>query len=296
MFSGCISKDEHCVLLRIGDAPFALPTASLTMAGCLLHLQHIADSPRAIAPWLSNKPLAIMPPFDLRYLFFMLLAIVVGTLLLRRSQSKLPLTWQQKWGLGMGAFCGAMIGAKLPFVLVDAEGFRTGTAWFADGKTIMTGLVGAYLGVEVAKWALEIRTKTGDSFASPVAMMVGIGRIACFFGGCCFGQPTSLPWGTVFVRAGDSLPRHPTQLYEAAFHFLAAGVLYELRRREMLRGQLAKVYILSYLFYRFVTEWIRPEPLLLWQLTIYQWSAVICAPIFIGLWVYDARAFARDAK
>ena len=235
------------------------------------------------------NPLLAVGQIDIRYALLMLLAMVVGAVLLRRSQGQLPLTWQQKLGIGIGSFCGAMLGAKLPFVLLDAEGFRSGAAWFSDGKTIMTGLVGAYLGVEVAKWSLEIRTKTGDSFAPPVAVMVGIGRVACFVGGCCFGQPTSLPRGMQFANAGDILPRHPTQLYEAAFHFTAAAVLYDLRRRGIWQGQLAKAYILAYLAYRFLTEFIRPELRVLGELTIYQWAAIVSAPIFILLWWADSR-------
>ena len=55
------------------------------------------------------------------------------SLLLRKTQQRLPLSALEKLGLGIGAFCGAMIGAKLPFVLSDGEGFMSGAAWFADG-------------------------------------------------------------------------------------------------------------------------------------------------------------------
>jgi phosphatidylglycerol:prolipoprotein diacylglycerol transferase len=223
------------------------------------------------------------------YAAIMLLAIATGAALSRVTQSRLPLTWGEKLGIGIGAFCGCMIGAKLPFVLADWDGMASGYAWFADGKTIMCGLVGGYLGVELAKWALEIRTKTGDSFAVPVAAAVAIGRLGCFQAGCCFGTPTSLPWGVAFPLAGDNLPRHPTQLYETAFHALAAVVLFVLWRRQLLRGQLIKVYIIGYLVYRFVTEFIRPEPQLWIGLSVYQWAALALLPVFVGLWILDAR-------
>jgi hypothetical protein len=91
----------------------------------------------------------------------------------------LGLTPRQRLGIGLGAFCGGMIVAKLPFVLADWEGQVDGRAWFDNGKTIVFGLVGGYFGVELAKWALGIRVKTGDGFAVPVAA-VAIGRPACF--------------------------------------------------------------------------------------------------------------------
>lgn len=231
------------------------------------------------APWL--------------YSLLMLTALVTCGILLRRKQKRLPLTGREKLGIGIGAFCGAMIGAKLPFVLSDWEGLRSGAAWFSHGKTIMSGIVGGYLGVEIAKWSLEIRVKTGDTFAAPVAVAVSLGRVACFVAGCCYGNVTTMPWGVRFPSAGDELPRHPTQIYEALFHASMAGLLLALEKRGLFRGQLMKLYILSYLVYRFVTEWLRPEMTFALGLTAYQWASLLLMPIFIGLWRRDAKRFAR---
>jgi phosphatidylglycerol:prolipoprotein diacylglycerol transferase len=226
---------------------------------------------------------------DLRYALIMLAAIAVMSLLVRRWQARLPLAWWQKLAIGVGGFCGAMIGAKLPFALSDWPGLISGTTWLADGKTIMCGIVGGYFGVEVAKWTLDIRIKTGDTFAVPVAVAVAIGRLACFAGGCCYGTPMSLPWGVRFAAAGDALCRHPTQLYEAIFHLAMAGLLLIFQQRGMFRGQLVKLYILTYLAYRFGTEFIRPEPQVLLGLTGYQWAALALAPLFAYLWWRDSR-------
>lgn len=230
-------------------------------------------------------------PHDFRYTLVMVTAVAVMSVLLRRWQVQLPLTGWQKVGIGLGGFCGAMIGAKLPFVLSDWSGLVSGVAWLSDGKTILCGIIGGYFGVEAAKWALDIHVKTGDTFAVPVAVGVAIGRMACFVGGCCYGTPTELPWAVCFARSGDSLPRHPTQLYEAAFHLTMAGFLLALQQRGLLRGQLIKLYILAYLVYRFLTEFIRPEPAWFWGLTGYQWAVMCLAPVFVWLWWRDAREF-----
>jgi len=226
------------------------------------------------------------------YPFIMGTAIATGWLLSRRSQRSLALAPGEKLGIALGAFCGAMIGAKLPFVLADWPGLWSGAAWFSNGKTILCGLVGGYFGVELAKWALDIKVKTGDSFAVPVAAAVGIGRLGCFAAGCCYGTPTSLPWGVVFPEV-DAVPRHPTQLYEAAFHLTAAVVLAVLHRRGLFRGQLIKLYIIAYLLFRFATEFIRPEARLWAHLTGYQWAALVLTVLFTWLWYRDSARTAR---
>jgi phosphatidylglycerol:prolipoprotein diacylglycerol transferase len=225
------------------------------------------------------------------YPALMIAAVALGAALSRRAQRPLGLDPSQRLGLALGAFCGAMIGAKLPFAMADGPGLLSGRAWIDNGKTIVFGLVGGYAGVELAKALLGVRVKTGDSFAVPVAASVAVGRLACFAGGCCFGAPTGLPWGVDF---GDGVARHPTQLYEAAFHATAAVGLAILARRGLLRGQLIKLYIIVYLAYRFATEFIRPEPRLALGWTGYQWACLALIPGFAALWARDARRFASE--
>lgn len=230
---------------------------------------------------------------NLTYAAIMTTAVTAGFVLSRRTQRRLPLGRGERLGIGLGAFCGAMIGAKLPFVLSDWDGFQSGMAWFSDGKTIMTGLVGGYFGVEIAKWALHVRVKTGDTFAVPVAVAIAIGRLACFAGGCCYGTVCSLPWGVDF---GDGVRRHPTQIYESFFHLIAALVLSLLRQRGLFRGQLIKLYFLSYFAYRFLTEFIRPERELWLGLTAYQFAALALAVLFCCLGTRDQTASHFDSS
>ncbi len=220
------------------------------------------------------------------YSLIMMAAIAAGFLVSRWTRRENSLTRGQRWTVSLGAICGGILGAKLPFVLADWDGLLSGVAWLDNGKTITFGLVGGYFGVEAAKWATDVRTKTGDSFAVPVAVSIGIGRLACFSAGCCYGQPTTLPWGCDF---GDGILRHPTQIYETVFHLSCAVVLFCLLQRGLFRDQLIKLYFIAYFAYRFLTEFIRPEPRLWLDLTGYQWATLAFIPIFALLWVHDAR-------
>lgn len=219
------------------------------------------------------------------YALIMVAAIVVAAVLARRYQRGLGLGAAEKLGIGLGAFIGAMIGAKLPFALGHWPEIWSAEAWIDNGKTIVFGIVGGYFGVEIAKALLGVQVKTGDGFAVPVAAGVAIGRLSCFHAGCCYGLPTTLPWGVDF---GDGIKRHPTQIYELIFHAMMALILARLFAKGALKGQLIKLYLIAYLIYRFITEWLRPEKRIAWGLTGYQWSALALIPLFIALWIRDA--------
>jgi len=227
----------------------------------------------------------------LTYAAIMLAAVTVAAWLSRGSQARLGLSLHQRVMVGLGAVSGGFLAAKLPFVLVyvvdgDWAALLSGRALLTDGKTIMLGLVGGYAGVELAKWWSGVRVSTGDSFAVSVPVAVAIGRLACFTNGCCHGIATSAPWGIDF---GDGVSRHPTQLYETAFHLTCGVVLAVMRRDGLLRGQLIKLYFLLYFVFRFATEFLRPEVRLWGGWTGYQWAAVVLVPIFAALWWHDAR-------
>ncbi len=218
------------------------------------------------------------------------LAMLTGWWLARGRQAKLSLSDSDRIALNLTAFCGALVGARVPFWL--EQGFTAGNwLWWSDGKTILGGILGAYGAVEIVKEARGIKILTGDSFALPVAMMIGIGRIACFCSGCCYGQPTTLPWGVTFPTATDPQPilRHPTQIYEALFHFLAAMLIIVAERKQWLQGQRLKAYLIAYMVYRFVTEFIRPEPIMGFSLTAYQWTAVGLALALCLQWYWHAK-------
>lgn len=223
------------------------------------------------------------------YGLFMGLALataVAARPFIRKPESLATLPWWKRTALAVAAFTGGVLGAKLPFVLAGEESWFSGAAWITDGKTIVAGMGAAYLAVELAKLGLGIRAKTGDTFALPLALAMSVGRWGCFFAGCCYGVETSLPWGIDF---GDHVRRHPTQLYEVAFHLSMAAVLFGLMRRGGLRLQRLKLYMIAYAGFRFLVEFIRPEPPWWLGLSVYQWA---CAALILPLsaqWIADRR-------
>ena len=215
---------------------------------------------------------------DWIYVAIMATAVTTGVALYHLTRKPLDLIWWERSFIVLGAFCGGILGAKLPFLLSDWSGFLDGTAWLTGGKTIVSGLIGGYLGVQVAEWTLGKPIEMCDSFAVPVAGAIAVGRLGCFHAGCCHGSMTSLPWGVDF---GDGQLRHPTQLYEFFFHACAAVALFQLYRRDLLRGQHIRLYFLAYFIYRFLTEFVRPEARLWIGLTGYQWGAIFLTLVLL---------------
>ncbi|MFN7737328.1 MAG: prolipoprotein diacylglyceryl transferase [Pirellula sp.] len=235
----------------------------------------------------------------LLYGAIMVLAVVVAWLLLRKRQFKMELDFHQRSGLAYAGFVGAMLGAKAPFLLeADWDSIGNSTLWLSDGKTILGGIFGGYLSIEIAKWVMGIHQKTGDSYAIPLAAAIAIGRLACFVAGCCYGTTTTLPWGCYFPLAQDppGTHRHPTQLYEVAFHLSALFLLWIAEQRGWLVHQRLKAYLMAYLIYRFATEWVRPEPILAAGLTGYQFACIVLWILLAALWVRDRENPSVDSS
>jgi phosphatidylglycerol---prolipoprotein diacylglyceryl transferase len=222
-----------------------------------------------------------------------LLVFVVVRHFVPKPEALQRLPWQKRLLLALAAFVGGTLGAKLPFVPASAGGWLAPESWFSDGKTITMGLIGGYLAVELAKLALGVHVKTGDTYALPLALAMAVGRWGCFFNGCCYGTPTDLPWAVAFQVRGESVLCHPTQIYESIFHLGMAGLLLLAMRFDNLRGQRLKFYLIAYAAYRFCTEFIRPEKPDWLGLTFYQYVAMAMA-VGLGLqWWFDRRQVVR---
>jgi prolipoprotein diacylglyceryltransferase len=129
------------------------------------------------------------------------------------------------------------------------------------GQSMVGGLLGGLLGVELAKQLTGVRQSTGDAFVFPILLGLMIGRVGCFLAGLAdgtYGIPTDLPWGVDF---GDGTPRHPTQLYEIAFSALLWAGLRRLQPRlAAVPGLLFKLMLSAYLGWRLLVDFLKPVP------------------------------------
>lgn len=181
-----------------------------------------------------------------------------------------------RWWAITAAALGGAVGSKALAWFEDPAALRalwTDPAFLLAGKTVVGGLLGGLIAVELVKALLGERRSTGDIFAAPLAVGMAIGRIGCFLTGLSdhtYGVATSLPWGVDF---GDGMTRHPTQLYEMVFLVVLAAVLLRLQARGGRRGDVFKAFMVAYLAFRLGIDAMKPGVPLL-GLTAIQWACV----------------------
>jgi phosphatidylglycerol:prolipoprotein diacylglycerol transferase len=214
-----------------------------------------------IAPVLSP------PAAQAIHLVFEWLALATGVQLYRwqRRRAAQPALLQPgSFAVVVGCILGAALGNKLVFWIEMPHLWQSALPdWrlIASGQSIVGGLLGGLLGVELAKKLAGITRSTGDQFIMPLVAGTVIGRIGCFLAGLhdgTYGVPTALPWGVDF---GDGIARHPTQVYDMLFALGAGALLWQARGVLARRSGLAfKLYLSSYLAWRLLVDAIKPVP------------------------------------
>lgn len=168
-------------------------------------------------------------------------------------------------------FCvviGVIFGGRLGYALFYGDGYYLQhpaeiLAFNKGGMSFHGGLVGVLVGGMVAAKITHIPFLTlADMGAVGGAIGLFFGRCANFVNGELWGAPTDLPWGVVFGGAAGSVPRHPSQLYEAVLEGIVIFcVLFALSRKTppRPRGTFIGLFLTMYGIFRFLVEFIR-EP------------------------------------
>jgi len=178
----------------------------------------------------------------------------------------------------IGATLGAVLGARLIGALENVPQWIAAPdklSYFLNNKTLVGGLLGGLVGVEGLKKIIGEKQRSGDLFVFPLMLGMLIGRAGCFSAGIyeqTYGLPTRLPWA---LDLGDGIMRHPVVVYEMLFLLLLMTGLRLLRREASLEnGATFKVFMISYLIFRFALDFIKPGWRPLWGLGTIQLSCL----------------------
>ena len=101
-----------------------------------------------------------------------------------------------------------------------------------------------------------------DHLVIPVAFAACFIRLGNLFNSEIYGAPTDLPWGFVFERNGETVPCHPTQLYEAGTYLLLGLVLmwlYWKKLDKVYRGTFVGIFLIVCFGSRFLIEFIKND-------------------------------------
>jgi phosphatidylglycerol---prolipoprotein diacylglyceryl transferase len=201
--------------------------------------------------------------------------VLLGLWYARRQAPRAGLDPDRVWNLGIYVILAALIVAKIWLVFTAWDYYMANPRQilsmetFQSGGTFYGGVVGALLTVGLYTYFQKMPLLSVlDTFSAALPLGHVIGRLGCFAAGCCYGKPTSLPWGVVFTNpaaerlAGTPLGvhLHPTQLYEAAVEAVNFFVLVWLGARQKFTGQILGAYMMLYGAERGTIEFFRGDP------------------------------------
>ena len=230
------------------------------------------------------------------------LMMVVGFLLgvwraVRVSKKRYGVEPERVYDLALVLLVGGILGARVVYILINpaTESWRGFFAVWQGGLSFHGGLACAMLFGYVYMRIVGLPFwKCCDMLAPSLAIGYAFTRIGCFLNGCCYGCPTSLPWGVRFsdssTGSGGPLtpPSHPTQLYAFAANLLIFWLLTRLELADRKPGFVFVGYLGLYSIYRFLIEFLRSgytATLFALGLTQAQWVSIAAIVVSAALMV-----------
>ena len=191
------------------------------------------------------------------YGLMLAVAFLVGTWLSLREARRLGLDEDRLVNVVLIVLIASVIGARALYVLEHVQEFRrewgSMLAVWQGGLTLYGGIVaGTVAGLTAARQMSLPMWTVADALTPAFALGTVFGRIGCFLNGCCYGVPTTLPWGVRFPQdsfAGlefGNTPLHPSQLYFALAGLVLFVVVWLLRKRLTTPGFLFWSFLLMF--------------------------------------------------
>jgi phosphatidylglycerol:prolipoprotein diacylglycerol transferase len=237
--------------------------------GIALILSNLAHLPN-VGPLGLSPVIFHIGSFELRWYSMAYLAgIVVGWWYLTKliARPGAPLARRHAEDMVFYATLGIILGGRLAYVIFYRPELLQNPIdilkLWEGGMSFHGGVIGVSTGIFYLCWRNKLSwLRVHDYVACCIPFGLFFGRIANFINGELWGAQTTLPWGVLFPTGG-ALPRHPTQLYEAALEGLMLfAILWWMFWKTQARyepGKLVGTFLFVYGVSRFAVEFVR-EP------------------------------------
>jgi phosphatidylglycerol:prolipoprotein diacylglycerol transferase len=197
------------------------------------------------------------------------IAFLVGIAVAYRRAQTRNVRPQKIVDLAVVVIVAAVVGGRIAFVLGHLPDFReTPLEVFAiwrGGMTFYGGAILAFVAgvLYVKRHKLNV-WQVADIIAPSLAFGLFLARIGCFLNGCCFGEPTQLPWGIVFPYGsyaeqiyGSGVHIHPTQLYSSLAGLAMFFLLFWMEKWWLFDGSLFWRFVIMYSLWRIYVDVLR---------------------------------------
>lgn len=253
--------------------------------------------------WNVDPVLFHIGSFGLRwYSLGFLLAFLLGYYIVYKMFQREKVDTKYLDSLVVYMFLAVLIGARLGHCLFyEPSYYCTSEHWLEiilpfnvkTGQfTGYQGLAshGAALGILVALWLYYRKHRMNplwilDRLVIVVALGGAFVRLGNLFNSEIYGVETSLPWGIIFDRNGETVPKHPTQLYEALSYlviFVVSYVVYRKRDGHLHTGRLFGWWLVALFGMRFLIEFVKEEQVAFERGMVLDMGQWLSLPFIIG--------------
>ena len=229
--------------------------------------------------WNVNPEIFSAGGFALRYYSaFFAVGFVLAYFVIKQYYKKENIPQKELDRLTVFVVIGGILGARLGHCLFyEPSYFLTSKHWmemllpFSFSPFKFTGFQGlashgGAIGVLVAVFIFKFKSKQDgflaimDKIVIPTGFVGALIRFGNLMNSEIYGYPTDVPWGFLFVRNGDTLPCHPTQIYEALCYIVVSVVLIALYKRKNLaqsHGFMLGMFLIMVFTARFFIEFLK---------------------------------------
>lgn len=196
------------------------------------------------------------------YGVFIAVAFLICIYLIKKECDRIGVSFDKFFDCLIWIFIAGIVGGRALYVLIhmgEYSGHPLEAFMVREGGMAFHGslISGAIVGIIVCR-KMGISFRGGADILAPyIALGHSIGRIGCFFNGCCYGKPAAVPFGVVFP--GELTPRIPVQIYSSLFLLSVFVFLLFRRDKTTFKGQLFLEYLLCFSLGRFFLDFFRGD-------------------------------------